>query len=462
MNEIERKDKEYIWHPFTQMQEWVTEPQMIIEGAEGIQLIDSEGKKYYDGVSSLWVNIHGHQHPTIDKAIIDQLGKVAHTTMLGLINVPAAQLAEELMAIVPKGLTKLFYSDDGSTAVEIAIKMAYQYWQLKGETKKQKFVTLANAYHGDTVGTVSVGGIDLFHRIFASLLFESIQAPCPSCYHCKLATDPETCGMACIDEVEKILAEHHGEIAGMIVEPLVQAAAGKLTQPKGYLKRLRELTTKYNVLFLVDEVATGFGRTGKMFACDHDEITPDFMMVAKGITGGYLPLAATFMTDEIYNAFLGDYTQQRTFFHGHSYTGNPLCCAAGLGNLQIFREEKVIEGLAAKVEAATKKLATFTELKHVGQVRQEGLMIGIELAEDPQKKIPFSWNMAVGAKVCKKTREYGLIIRPIGSVVVFMPPLISTAAEIELMLDIIYKAIEEVTEIEQAQYGSHDVAAVLI
>ena len=462
MNEIESKDKEYVWHPFTQMQEWVAQPQMIIEGAEGIQLIDSEGKKYYDGVSSLWVNIHGHRHPTIDQAIIDQLGKVAHTTMLGLINVPATQLAEGLMAIVPKGLTKLFYSDDGSTAVEIAIKMAYQYWQLKGETKKQKFVTLGNAYHGDTVGTVSVGGIDLFHRIFASLLFESIQAPCPSCYHCQLATDREKCGMACIDEVEKILAEHHGEIAAMIVEPLVQAAAGMLTQPKGYLKRLRELTTKYNVLFLVDEVATGFGRTGKMFACDHDEITPDFMMVAKGITGGYLPLAATFMTEEIYKAFLGDYTQQRTFFHGHSYTGNPLCCAAGLGNLQIFREENVIARLAPKVEAATKKLAAFTQLKHVGEVRQEGLMIGIELAKDPKKKIPFSWDMAIGAKVCKKTREYGLIIRPIGSVVVFMPPLISTVAEIEFMLDIIYKSIQEITEGDQTQYDGQDVPAVLI
>ena len=462
MNDIERKDKEYVWHPFTQMQEWVAQPQMIIESAEGIQLIDSEGNKYYDGVSSLWVNLHGHRHPTIDKAIIDQLGKVAHTTMLGLINVPASQLAEELMAVVPKGLKKLFYSDDGSTAVEIAIKMAYQYWQLKGKTKKQKFVTLANAYHGDTVGTVSVGGIDLFHRIFSSLLFESIQAPCPSCYHCKLSSDPEQCGMLCIDEVEKILAESHEEIAAMIVEPLVQAAAGMLTQPKGYLKRLRELTEKYNVLFLVDEVATGFGRTGKMFACDQEDVSPDFMMVAKGITGGYLPLAATFMTDEIYNAFLGDYTQQRTFFHGHSYTGNPLCCAAGLANLQIFREEQVIAGLEAKIEAARTKLATFSQLKYVGEVRQQGLMIGIELAEDPKKKIPFSWNMAVGARVCKKTREYGLIVRPIGSVVVFMPPLISTVAEIEHMLDIIYKSILEVTETNQGQYGDRDVAAVLI
>ncbi len=462
MNEIESKDKKYVWHPFTQMQEWVAQPQMVIEGAEGITLIDSEGNRYYDGVSSLWVNLHGHRHPKIDQAIIDQLGKVAHTTMLGLINVPASQLAEELMAIVPKGLTKLFYSDDGSTAVEIAIKMAYQYWQLQGKGKKKKFVTLANAYHGDTVGTVSVGGIDLFHRIFASLLFESIQAPCPSCYHCKLADNKEECGMLCIEEVEKILAEQHEEIAGMIVEPLVQAAAGMLTQPPGYLKKLRQLTEKYNVLFLVDEVATGFGRTGKMFACDQEEVSPDFMMVAKGITGGYLPLAATFMTEGIYNAFLGDYAQQKTFFHGHSYTGNPLCCAAGLANLQIFREDKVLEGLVPKIKAAQEKLATFIELKHVAEVRQQGLMIGIELAENPEKKIPFPWDMAVGAKVCKKCREYGLIIRPIGSVVVFMPPLISTPAEIGHMLDIIYKSIQEVTELEKAQYGSRDVAAVLI
>jgi adenosylmethionine-8-amino-7-oxononanoate aminotransferase len=459
MNEIERKDKEYIWHPFTQMQDWVAHPQMVIEAAEGIQLIDDQGNKYYDGVSSLWVNLHGHRHPTIDQAIIDQLGKVAHTTMLGLINVPASQLAEELMAIVPKGLTKLFYSDDGSTAVEIAIKMAYQYWQLKGKTKKQKFVTLANAYHGDTVGTVSVGGIDLFHRIFSSLLFEVIQAPSPCCYHCKLAADPSECGMACIDEVEKILAEGHEEIAAMIVEPLVQAAAGMLAQPAGYLKRLREVTEKYNVLLLVDEVATGFGRTGKMFACDHEAVSPDFMMVAKGITGGYLPLAATFMTEEIYNAFLGD-SAAKTFFHGHSYTGNPLCCAAGLANLKIFRDEKVIEGLGAKVEAARAKLEGFRKLKHVGDIRQWGLMIGIELVENPLDKTPFSREMAVGARVCKKARKHGLMIRPLGSVVVFMPPLISTVREIEHMLTIIYLSIEEVTEAQQDQ--DCDVAAVMI
>ena len=461
MNKIEEKDKEYIWHPFTQMQEWVAQPQLVIEKAEGIQLIDDQGNRYYDGVSSLWVNLHGHRHPTIDQAIIDQLGKVAHTTMLGLINVPAAQLAEELMAIVPQGLKKLFYSDDGSTAVEIAIKMAYQYWQLAGKPKKQKFITLANAYHGDTVGTVSVGGIDLFHRIFSALLFETVQAPSPCCYHCKLASNPQLCDMACITEVEKILEQGHEQIAAMIVEPLVQAAAGMLAQPPGYLKKLREVTKKYNVLLLVDEVATGFGRTGRMFACDHEDVSPDFMMVAKGITGGYLPLAATFMTNEIYNAFLGD-AQKKTFFHGHSYTGNPLCCAAGLANLKIFREEKVLENLEAKVQAARTKLAGFTPLKYVGDIRQWGLMIGIELVENPVDKTPFPWELAVGAKVCKKAREYGLMIRPIGSVVVFMPPLASTVTEIEEMLNIIYLSIKEVTEDDQLRYGARSVAAVMI
>lgn len=462
MSSIEEKDKQYIWHPFTQMQEWAAQPQMVIAAAEGIHLIDDQGKRYYDGVSSLWVNLHGHRHPVIDQAIIEQLGKVAHTTMLGLINVPAAQLAEELMAIVPKGLNKLFYSDDGSTAVEIAIKMAFQYWQLQGRTKKQKFITLANAYHGDTVGTVSVGGIDLFHRIFSALLFETVQAPAPCCYHCQLSLDPRHCDMACIGEVEKILAQGHEEIAAMIVEPLVQAAAGMLAQPPGYLKKLREITQKYDVLLLVDEVATGFGRTGKMFACDHEDVSPDFMMVAKGITGGYLPLAATFMTDEIYNAFLGDDTQRRTFFHGHSYTGNPLCCAAGLANLKIFREEKVLEQLAEKIEAVRKKLTGFTSLKHVGDIRQRGLMIGIELVQDPREKIPFPWEMAVGAKVCKKAREHGLIIRPIGSVVVFMPPLASKVTEIEQMLDIIYLAIRETTKEDSLRYDASNVAAVMI
>jgi adenosylmethionine-8-amino-7-oxononanoate aminotransferase len=442
----ELKDKTYVWHPFTQMQDWVENPQLVIAAGEGIKLVDTDGKSYYDGVSSLWLNVHGHRKDAIDQAIIKQLGKIAHTTMLGLASVPAAELAEKLVQIVPSGLKKVFYSDSGSTAVEIAVKMAYQYWQLKGNTKKQKFVTLTNAYHGDTVGSVSVGGIDLFHRIFGPLLFETIHAPSPCCYYCALGEEPEQCGLACTKEVEKILAEQHGEIAAMVVEPLVQGAAGMLTQPPGYLRRIRELTKQYNVLLIVDEVATGFGRTGKMFACEHEGVSPDIMTMAKGITAGYLPLAATLTTEEVYNAFLGDRASQKTFFHGHSYTGNALACAAALANLEVFKEEQVIEGLQAKIAAAKSKLAAFWQLTAVGDIRQCGLMIGVELMANRQAKTPFPADQLTGHQVCMLAREYGLIIRPLGDVIVFMPPLASTVSEIEVMLDIIYRCIQEITQ----------------
>lgn len=461
MNEIERKDKEYVWHPFTQMKDWVEQPQLVITEADGLYLIDHEGKRYFDGVSSLWVNLHGHRKAALDQAIIDQLGKVAHTTMLGLINVPAAELAERLMAVVPQGLRKVFYSDDGSTAVEIAIKMAYQYWQMQGKSEKRTFLTLSNAYHGDTVGTVSIGGIDLFHRIFSSLLFKSRHAPSPCCYHCQLADDPATCGMACAAALERQLAEHHHEIAAVVVEPLIQAAAGMLTQPPGYLRRIREATEKYGVLLIVDEVATGFGRTGKMFACDHEDVCPDFMLVSKGITGGYLPLAATFVTEAIYQAFLGDYQDQKTFFHGHSYTGNPLACAAALANLRIFAEERLLETLPAKVASAKRELDGFWELPEVGDIRQCGLMIGIELVADKATKTPFAWELAVGVRVCRRARELGLMIRPLGNVVVFMPPLASSEADITAMLAIIKQAIQEVGREVRAGEGAADTAILI-
>ncbi|TCL36182.1 adenosylmethionine-8-amino-7-oxononanoate aminotransferase [Anaerospora hongkongensis] len=441
---IELKDKTYVWHPFTQMQEWEENPQLVIAAGDGIRLIDTAGKSYYDGVSSLWLNVHGHRKAEIDAAIIRQLGKIAHTTLLGLASEPAAELAEQLIQIVPEGLTKVFYSDSGSTAVEIAVKMAYQYWQLKGVTQKQKFVTLANAYHGDTVGSVSVGGIDLFHRIFGPLLFETIHAPSPCCYYCTLSVQAGGCQSACIGAVEDILARQHGEIAAMVVEPLVQGAAGMLTQPPGYLRRIRELTRQYNVLLIVDEVATGFGRTGKMFACEHENVTPDIMTMAKGITAGYLPLAATVATNEIYQAFLGDRASERTFFHGHSYTGNALACAAALANLEIFKEEQIIAGLADKIAAAKTKLAGFAELTAVADIRQCGLMIGIELQADKLARTPFPPELLIGHRVSMLAREYGLIIRPLGDVVVFMPPLASTKADIEEMLDIIYRCIQEI------------------
>ncbi len=453
MNEFLKKDKAYIWHPFTQMKGWLESDQTVITEAKGIKLIDTEGKEYYDGVSSLWVNIHGHRHPKIDQAIIDQLGKVAHSTALGLANVPASEFAQMLVEASPEGLNKVFYSDDGSTAVEVALKMAFQYWQHKGKPNKNKFIALNQSYHGDTVGSVSVGGIDLFHRVFKPLLFEPYHIPSPSCYHCSL-TQKEECHMQCVEVLEKVLKEHHDKIAGLVIEPLVQAAAGMLMAPAGYLKRVRELTKKYDVLLIADEVATGFGRTGRMFACDNECVSPDLMCISKGITGGYMPLAATLTTDEIYHAFLGDMKDKKTFYHGHSYTANQLACAAGIASLEIFKEEKTIEKMQEKIYLIRERLDKIGEMVHVGEARQRGMIIGIELMKDKENGVPYAWEDCMGAVVCMKAREHGLFIRPVGDVVVFMPPLCSTIEEINKMLDIIEISIHEITDLgETAQEG---------
>ncbi|GAB6099347.1 adenosylmethionine--8-amino-7-oxononanoate transaminase [Halanaerocella petrolearia] len=443
------KDKEYVWHPFTQMKEWVEkDEQLIIERGEGIKLYDTEGNEYYDGVSSIWLNVHGHQKEELDQAIKDQLGKIAHSTMLGLANEPATNLAEKLVEISLQGLNKVFYSDSGSTAVEIGLKMAFQYWQQleKDFGPKDKFITLTNAYHGDTIGSVSVGGIDLFHEIYKPMLFNSLKTPSPYCYRCPFDEEKEECNFTCIKELEKMMQEHHQEVAALIIEPLMQGAGGMIAAPEGYLAKVRELCDEYNVLMIADEVAVGFGRTGKMFACEHEDVRPDIMSVAKGISGGYLPISATLTTDEIYDAFYDDYETQKTFFHGHSYTGNPLAAAVSVTNLELFEEEDILGQMPPKIESVTDKLDEFEELEHVGDIRQQGLMVGIELVEDKETKEPYPWQEKIGVQVCMKARDKGMIIRPLGNVVVFMPPLCSTQDELIEMLDIIYGCIAEITE----------------
>ena len=444
MNRWEALDKQYVWHPFTQQKGWTEAEQLVIDHGEGVKLVDTEGRAYYDGISSLWVNMHGHRHPKIDAAIRRQLDSIAHSTMLGLINKPASELAERLVNLAPKGLTKVFYSDDGSTAVEVALKMAFQYWQHKQRTRKQKFLTLSSAYHGDTIGSVSVGGIDLFHRVFKPLLFETEHLPCPSCFHCRLTEDKAHCPMLCVDALERVLAEHHEEIAGVIVEPLIQAAAGMLMQPEGYLRRVRELTKQYNVLLIADEVAVGFGRTGTMFACEHEGVTPDFMALSKGISAGYLPLAATLTTREVYDAFLGEPEEAKTFYHGHSYTGNPLACAAALANLEVFAEEKVLAGLEDKIALIDQYRRRLAQHPVVGDARQRGMIMALELMADKQTQTPFPVEKLMGAGVCHAAREYGLIIRNIGDVVIFMPPLASTTTELAEMLEAMEKALQAV------------------
>jgi len=461
---LKKIDKSFIWHPFTQMADWLKEEPLIIEEGKGAWVKDIDGKWYIDGVSSLWVNIHGHRHPAIDKAVKDQLGKIAHSTMLGLSNVPATILAEKLIKIVPKGLAKVFYSDSGSEAVEIALKIAFQYSQqvkmtndkcqmtnkipMTNVKKKTKFLTLVNAYHGDTIGSVSVGGIDLFHKMYKPMLFKAFKAPTPYCYRCPFKLDRKVCKMRCLKEVENIMKKHHKEIAAMIVEPLVQAAAGILVYPKGYLSGIRKLCTKYNILMIVDEVAMGFGRTGKMFACDHENVRPDIMCVAKGITGGYLPVAATLTTQRIFDAFLGEHEQHRTFYHGHTYTGNPLGCAAANASIDLFNKERTLARLQPKIKLLAKKLKEFERLDHVGDIRQCGFLAGIEIVKNKRTKEEFPAVEKIGMKVIMEARKHGLIIRPLGNVIVIMPPLCISEKDLNKMMDIVYFSVKKVTRQE--------------
>jgi adenosylmethionine-8-amino-7-oxononanoate aminotransferase len=420
---LREADRDHLWHPFTQQRGWASEDAPIIERAEGTDLIDTDGRRYIDGVSSLWCNVHGHRHPEIDAAVRAQLDRVAHSTMLGLTHPAAIQLAERLVAIAPPGLTRVFYSDSGSTATEIALKMAFQYWQQQGSgsERKTRFVALRQAYHGDTVGSVSVGGIDLFHAMYRPLLFDTIKV------------DP---GDA--DELDFVLSGYAGEVAAVIVEPLVQGAAGMIMQPDGYLAAVRELCDRYGALLICDEVATGFGRTGRMFACEHEGVTPDLLCLAKGMTGGYLPLAATLATEAIYEGFLGEFHEFRTFFHGHTYTGNPLACAAALATLDVFERERTLERLQPKIALLERLLGEARSLPTVREVRQRGFMVGIELTGFPLEA-------RMGHQVALEARRRGAIVRPLGDIVVLMPPLAISEDELVRLVTITCEAIAAAT-----------------
>lgn len=448
LEQIQTWDKQHLWHPFTQMQDYSRETPLIIEEGSGVFLKDVDGKEYIDGISSMWCNLHGHRKKEIDDAIKQQLDKIAHTTLLGPSNIPAIELAKKLVDIVPQGLTKVFYSDNGSTANEVALKMAFQYWQHKGCEEKTQFVALQHGYHGDTIGTMSVGGIDIYHKVFRPLYFKTHLAPAPYCYRCPLKKQPQNCSLACLEELENILKSHSAQIAAMIMEPLVQGAGGMIVHPSGYLSGVRALCKKYNVLLILDEVLTGFGRTGKMFACLHEGVTPDIMALSKGINGGYMPLAATLATEDIYNAFLGAYAELKTFFHGHTYTGNPLGCAAALASLELFRKEHILENLEPKIKYLQTRLKQFESLKHAGDIRQCGLIAAIELVKDKSTKEPFAWEERIGIQVCLEARKQGLFIRPLGHIIVIMPPLIIKEQELDRLLNIIYESIKVVTQDE--------------
>jgi adenosylmethionine-8-amino-7-oxononanoate aminotransferase len=412
-------DHDHLWHPFTQQRGWSEEEPLVVERAEGSHLFDGDGRRYIDGTSSLWCNVHGHCHPVIDRAVREQLDRVAHSTMLGLSHPGAAQLAARLVELAPAGLARVFYSDSGSTAAEIALKMAFQYQAQRGgeHARRTSFVKLREAYHGDTIGSVSVGGIDLFHAAYGPLLFDT---------H---AAEPGD-----VADLDRVLSAHGDEVAAVIVEPLVQGAAGILVHPRGYLRAVRELCDRHGVLLICDEVATGFGRTGTMFACEHERVSPDLMCVAKGLTGGYMPLAATLATERIYEGFLGTPEEQRTFFHGHTYTGNPLACAAALASLDAFERERTIARLQPKIELLGELLDEVGAMPGVAEARRCGFMVGIDLGEhDPE--------LRVGHRVTLEARARGAIVRPLGDVVVLMPPLSISGGELRRLVEITAESI---------------------
>ena len=445
--ELKRLDHTYLWHPFTQMQEWMAEELSIIERGEGHYLIDVQGKRYLDGVSSLWCNLFGHRREELDRALKEQLNRMAHSTFLGLSHTPGIELAEKLIGIAPSGLQRVFYSDSGATAVEIALKMAVQYWQLKGQGKRTKFASLVEAYHGDTVGSMSVGYSETFHRFHRSMLFPAVRLHPPHFFRRFKGMSEEEALQSAIHEADETLSKEKDFLAALIMEPLMQGAAGMWSQPPGYVKALKGICRRNRILFILDEVATGFGRTGKMFACEHDGVSPDILCLAKGITGGYLPLAATLTTEEIFSAFLGEYREFKSFFHGHTYTGNPLGCAVALASLQLFKREKILERMGPRILYLIKRLEQdFLSLPHVGDVRQWGFMVGIELVEDKETLKVYPPERRVGHRVILEARKRGVMIRPLGDVIVLMPPLTITDKELKLLVDVVYDSIRAVTE----------------
>ncbi|HYY24090.1 MAG TPA: adenosylmethionine--8-amino-7-oxononanoate transaminase [Candidatus Udaeobacter sp.] len=445
-DKLKQLDHAYLWHPFTQMQEWMTENPCIIDQADGHYLIDVHGRRYLDGVSSLWCNTHGHRVKELDDAIRRQLDHIAHSTFLGLSHVPGIQLAEKLIEVAPKGLQRVFYSDSGATAVEIALKMAIQYWQLIGETKRTQIASLAESYHGDTVGSMSLGYSETFHRFHKSLLFPVLRLTPPHVYRYYQRMSEAGALNAAVNDAQEKLTENKASLAALVMEPLMQGAAGMWPQPVEYVKAMSEICRDNGILLIFDEVATGFGRTGKMFACEHAGVAPDILCLAKGMTGGYLPLAATLTSEEIFSAFLGEYKEYKTFFHGHTYTGNPLGCAVALANLELFAKENIVERMQPRISYIQERLNDFLALPHVSDVRQWGFMVAIELVKEKNPRSTYPLEKRIGHKVILEARKRGIIIRPLGDIIILLPPLTLPDDDLKLLLDVTYDAIRTVTE----------------
>lgn len=439
--QLERWDQQHVWHPFTPMQAYMDEPPLLISHGQGCFLVDLDGREYIDGTSSLWCNLHGHRVPELDAALRNQLDRVAHSTLLGQGNLPSVLLARRLIEVAPPGLSRVFYSDCGATAVEVALKMAFQYWRQcdPPQPHKTRYLSLNAAYHGDTLGAVAVGDLARFHHLFAPLLFPVHHAASPHCYRCPLGLRRESCGLACAEQLVDLIRQHADELAAVILEPGMQAAAGMIPLPEGYLRRVREVTHECGVLLIADEVAVGFGRTGRMFACQHEQVTPDFLCLAKGLTGGYLPLAATLTSETIFQAFL---RPEHTFYHGHTYTGNQLGCAVALASLELL--QKRLPELPRVIERMTEHLQKISTHENVGDTRQCGLMAGIELVQDRATKQPFPPEWRIAARVCRAARAHGVLIRPLADVLVVMPPLAIDRASLDRLMEVVHRSIAEV------------------
>jgi len=442
---LRAKDRKFLWHPFTQHKIWEKEEFPVIMRGKGVYLYDEKGRKYIDGVSSLWVNAYGHNHPLLNRAIQDQLAKIAHSTFLGLSHPPGIILAERLIKIAPQGLTRVFYAENGASAVEIALKMAFQFWQQLGEKKRKKFLSFELAYHGDTVGAMSLGKIPLFIETYKPLLFKTISAPAPYCYRCPEKREKCQPGeWVCFKKFKKIIEKHSQEIAGVFIEPMVQCAGGMIIQPQGFLKAVERICREYGILLIADEVAVGLGRLGRRFAVELEGVKPDFIVLGKALGAGYLPISAVLVGEKIFKAFLADYHSERTFFHGHTYTANPLACAVAIQGLKLFEKEKILLNVQKRAKQLASWKNKFLAIEIVGEFRQMGLLAGIEMLRDKKTRAEFPPEMMLGFEVARRAREKGAILRPLGNVLVLMPPLCISEKELNRLLEITLESIKEV------------------
>ena len=438
-------DRRHVWHPCTQEKDHELLPPIPIVRGEGVRLIDMDGNSYIDGVSSWWVNLFGHNHPRLIRALQQQAQKISHHIFAGFTHEPGVELASRLSALAPAGLEKVFYTDNGSSAVEAALKMSFQFWQQSGRTEKTRFVSLTEAYHGETVGALSVSGCELYRSVYRPILTEGFAVQGPDCYRCPWGQERTGCATECFCAMEQAVAEHHRQIAAVIIEPLVQGAAGMRIYPPDYLRKLRALCDAYEIHYIADEIAVGFGRTGRFFANDHAAVAPDLLCLSKGITGGTMPLAAVLATQRIYDAFYADYASLKAFLHSHSYSGNPLACAVAVETLNIFSEEQVLENLPermAMLDCYGKELA---ELAQVGEFRRCGLIGAIELVADKATREPYPWQQRRGYQVYQQALRRGALLRPLGNVIYFMPALTIPLADLAALLAIAQESIVEVT-----------------